>query len=94
MRPWAALLFFFLLFSLSLSAAPAAPAASTHTAAFDPAAATRAWLDSMPADAKARSDAYFEGGYWLILWDYLLSAGIALLLLQSGLSARLRDFAE
>ncbi len=94
MRPWVALLSFFLLFSFSLSAAPAPTAASTHPAAFDPAAATRAWLDSMPADAKARSDAYFEGGYWLILWDYLLSAGIALLLLQSGLSARLRDFAE
>ena len=60
----------------------------------DPAAATRAWLDTVPADKRERSDAYFEGGYWLILWHYLLSAGIALLLLGTRISARLRDFAE
>ena len=29
----------------------------------DPATATRAWLDTVPADKRARSDAYFEGGY-------------------------------
>lgn len=68
------------------------PAAAMHVA--DPAAATRAWLDSVPADKRARSDAYFEGGYWLLLWDYLASAAIALLLLQTRISARLRDFAE
>jgi Zn-dependent protease with chaperone function len=60
----------------------------------DPAAATRAWLETIPAEKRARSDAYFEGGYWLILWNFLLGAAISLLLLGSGLSARLRDFAE
>jgi STE24 endopeptidase len=60
----------------------------------DPAAATRAWLDSVPADKRAKSDAYFEGGYWLILWDFLLSTAISIFLLQSRISARLRDFAE
>ena len=60
----------------------------------DPAAATRAWLETVPAEKLARSDAYFEGGYWLILWNFLLGAAISLLLLGSGLSARLRDFAE
>ena len=60
----------------------------------DPAIATRAWLDSVPPDKKARSDAYFEGGYWLILWNFLLNSAIALLFLASGYSARLRDFAE
>src|SRR4029434_5313553 len=60
----------------------------------DPAAATRAWLDTIPPDEKARSDAYFEGGYWLILWNFLLTAAVALFLLASGFSARLRDFSE
>ncbi|HJX24576.1 MAG TPA: M48 family metalloprotease, partial [Chthoniobacterales bacterium] len=60
----------------------------------DPAAATRSWLASVPADKRAKSDAYFEGGYWLILWDFLLSAAISIFLLQSRISARLRDFAE
>jgi STE24 endopeptidase len=60
----------------------------------DPATATRAWLATVPADKRARSDAYFEGGYWLLLWDFLLSSAIALLLLFTRISARLRDFAE
>src|ERR1041384_5247888 len=60
----------------------------------DPATATRAWLDSVPADKRAKSDAYFEGGYWLILWDFLLSAAIFIFLLASGISARFRDWAE
>ena len=60
----------------------------------DPATATRAWLDTVPSDKKAKSDAYFEGGYWLILWNFLLDAAIAILLLATGLSARMRDFAE
>ena len=68
------------------------PAAAQNVS--DPAAATRAWLDTVPADKRERSDAYFEGGYWLILWNYLLSAAISLLLLGTRISARMRDFAE
>jgi STE24 endopeptidase len=60
----------------------------------DPATATRAWLDTVPPDKRARSDAYFEGGYWLILWNFLMSAAISIFLLSSRTSARLRDFAE
>lgn len=60
----------------------------------DPATATRAWLDTVPADKRAKSDAYFEGGYWLLLWNTLVGAAISLLLLITGISARLRDFAE
>src|SRR5881227_32157 len=59
----------------------------------DPEGATRAWLDTMPANEKARSDAYFEGTYWLILWNFLVTVGIALLLLTTKLSARIRDLA-
>jgi STE24 endopeptidase len=57
-------------------------------------AATEAYMASMPASARARSDAYFEGGYWLILWDFLYGAAIALLLLNLRWSARMRDLAE
>jgi len=60
----------------------------------DPAAATKAWLDSVPQDKREKSDAYFEGGYWLLLWDYVVAAGISMLLLASHISAQLRDFVE
>ncbi len=77
-------------------APPSAPALVIPAAALnvDPATATRAWLDTVPADRKSKSDAYFEGGYWLILWNFLVSAGISLLLLHTRLSARIRNFAQ
>ena len=56
-------------------------------------AATRAYLDQVPLDKKLASNAYFEGGYWLYLWGFLYGAAIMVLLLTSGISARLRDFA-
>jgi STE24 endopeptidase len=61
---------------------------------FEAHAATRAYLDTISAEKKARSDAYFEGGYWLILWEFLFTAAVALALLFSGASAWMRDFAE
>ena len=61
---------------------------------FDPDAATRAYLATVPADLRARSDAYTEGGYWIQLWGFLLSAAILILLLRTGWSRRIRDWAE
>ncbi len=89
-----------LLFGLSITAnaqtpTPIAQAGVTETARrFDPAAATQAWLATVPQEKREKSDAYFEGGYWLLLWNFLLAAGISILLLTSRISARLRDFAE
>lgn len=60
----------------------------------DPGAATQVWLDTVPQDKREKSDAYFEGGYWLLLWDYLVAAGISIFLLSSRISARLRDSSE
>ena len=57
-------------------------------------AATDAYMARIPASARTRSDAYFEGGYWLILWDFLYGVVIALLLLNLRWSARMRDLAE
>ncbi|HXN55298.1 MAG TPA: M48 family metallopeptidase [Myxococcales bacterium] len=73
---------------------PPPPAASGASGSIDPGAATAAYLDQLPAEARAKSDAYFEGGYWLDLWSFLWSAGIFLLLLFTGASARMRDRAE
>jgi STE24 endopeptidase len=60
---------------------------------FDPDAATEAYMAMIPPAAKARSDAYFEGGYWLILWDFLYASAIMLALLNLRWSAKMRDLA-
>jgi STE24 endopeptidase len=75
----------------SVVTVPEAAKASDH---FEVDAATSAYLAEIPAAARARSDAYFEGGYWLILWDFLLSSVVYWILLRFGISARMRDFAE
>ncbi len=70
-------------------------AAQFHPAQkFDPVAATNAYLATLPAEQKAKSDAYFEGGYWIGLWGFLISAVIMLILLRTGLSRKMRDRAE
>jgi STE24 endopeptidase len=76
--------------------APAArsTAASPNVAHFDVDVATKAYMDELSPAARAKSDAYFEGGYWLILWDCLWALGIAWLLLGTRLSARMRNLAE
>ena len=44
--------------------------------------ATDAYLALIPPEAKAKSDAYFEGGYWMILWDFVYGAVVLLLVLN------------
>jgi len=70
------------------------PAGIVNTKSFDPAAATKAWLATVPQEKRQKSDRYFEGGYWLLLWNFLVAVAISIFLLESGISARLRDFAE
>jgi STE24 endopeptidase len=70
------------------------PAEAQASAHFDATAATNAYLAQIPADKRARSDAYFEGGYWMILWDFLSGAAVALLFLNLRWSARMRDLSE
>ena len=73
-----------------LALANAAPQAQP----FDVNPAVSAYLAKMPPAQRARSDAYFEGGYWLILWDFLLTIFIMGLLLRFRWSARMRNLAE
>jgi STE24 endopeptidase len=70
------------------------PMAAQPSEHFNADAATEAYLAQIPASARSRSDAYFEGGYWLILWDFLYGAALYLFLLHFGWSAAMRNFAE
>ena len=87
-------------------ASAAAPAASAPMSRFhvrpvddawrarlprDADAATQAYLDRLPADVVARSNDYFEGGYWLQLWNFVLGLAISWLLLRRRISAGVRD---
>jgi len=48
----------------------------------------------MPPARRARSNAYFEGGYWLLLWDFLSTVFVMWLMLHFRWSTRMRDLAE
>jgi STE24 endopeptidase len=76
-----------------VKAGQAAAAADSGLAGFDPVAATEAYLAKLSSEQRARSDAYFEGGYWLQLWAFLYGAAVAILLLATRLSTRMRDLA-
>ena len=70
------------------------PAAAQVQHVFNADQATHEWLATLSPEARAKSDAYFEGGYWLILWDFVVGLVVAWLLLGTGISKRLRDFNE
>lgn len=62
--------------------------------AFDPELATQAYMATLKGAARAKSDAYFEGGYWLILWDFLVTVIANLIVLRLGWAARLSAWAR
>ncbi|HEX2791173.1 MAG TPA: M48 family metalloprotease [Steroidobacteraceae bacterium] len=70
------------------------PAAAQWSPSFDVSGATQAWLDTISAAQQQQSNAYFEGGYWLLLWNLLWGLGVAALLLSGRRSARLRNWTE
>ncbi len=73
--------------SASISAPP-------NAVAFDPVAATNTYLATLSPEAKEKSDSYFEGGYWIQLWDFLVTITVMLLVLRLGWSRLMRDRAE
>ena len=79
--------------SMQSASAADAPSGAAASANFDAHAATAAYLATMTPAARARSDAYFEGGYWLVLWDFLFGLLLAWALLGWRFSARMRDLA-
>ncbi len=80
--------------ALAVVMLPSAAHAAAQAGGFDVETATRAWLDTLQGPARAKSDAYFEGGYWLIAWGTLVSVLIDGLLLRFGVSARFRNLGE
>jgi STE24 endopeptidase len=62
--------------------------------AFNPDSATQQWLARLPPEARAKSDAYAEGGEVLQFVDLIYGLGVAALLLWLQISARIRDWAE
>lgn len=72
------------MFDLLASAAPA----------FDVETATRVYLDSLQGPARAQSDAYFEGGYWLIGWAAVVAVLVDWLILNFRMSAAFRNLGE
>jgi STE24 endopeptidase len=60
---------------------------------FDAESATKAYLDTLQGEARDKSDAYFEGGYWLLLWGTLVAIIADGLFLRFRWSAKIRDFA-
>ena len=56
-------------------------------------AATQAFMDRLPKETVERANNYFEGGYWLLLWNLLLGLAIAWVLLAGQRAARFRDWA-
>jgi STE24 endopeptidase len=100
------LMFFICLLAAMASAQPAStmktempavitvPDAAKASPNFSAEAATDAYIAEMPTAARERSDKYFEGGYWLILWDFLYAVAVALIILNFRWSAKMRDLAE
>jgi STE24 endopeptidase len=61
---------------------------------FDVERATQAYIETLSPEKRERSDAYFEGGYWLSLWSFLYGLATAWIFLGLRVSAWMRDFAE
>ncbi len=61
---------------------------------FDVERATQAYIGLLTPEQRERSDSYFEGGYVLLLVDFLYGLAVAWLLLGTRLSSRLRSQAD
>jgi len=70
------------------------PQGAQLTPDFDAEKATQAYIDLLSPAQRARSDAYFEGGYWWQLWEFMYGLVVAWLLLSGRRSARFRDWCE
>jgi len=68
--------------------------AQAGASVFDVEQASRAYIDTLQGAELEKSNQYFEGGYWLILWAALVGLLVDFAILQSRLSARFRDWAE
>ena len=56
---------------------------------FDPAAATKAYIDGLGPAALAKAEAYTNGGEWLLLWGLIASAIVTLIFVRFRLLDRI-----
>jgi STE24 endopeptidase len=70
------------------------PTAAQTGPGFDVDKATQAYLDLLSPEQRRLSDQYFEGGYWLGLWEVLWTVAACLLLLVSGTSSRMSRLSQ
>jgi len=61
---------------------------------FDPAAATAAYLATLPPEAHAKATAYTQGGHWVLLWGALVSILVSWIVLRTGVLVRIRGAVE
>lgn len=62
-----------------------------RAAPFDVDRATANYLAMLSPAARARSDAYFDGGIWLNAWSTLITLAVCWVILRTGLLVRVRD---
>jgi STE24 endopeptidase len=61
---------------------------------FDVNVAAQHYFDMLTPEQKAKSDSYFEGGYWIQLWGLLIEIVIAWIFLSLGLSKWISNIAS
>jgi STE24 endopeptidase len=66
-----------------------AQATQGRAMAFDPAAATAAYIDSLGAEALSKSAAYTAGNHWLMLWGLVVAAVATGLVVRSRILDRI-----
>jgi STE24 endopeptidase len=60
----------------------------------DPEAATRAYLDSVSPERRAKTKSYASGNYVLRIVDFAFASGLMILLIALGISVRFRNLAR
>jgi STE24 endopeptidase len=61
---------------------------------FDPAAATAAYLATLPPEVHAKAQAYTQGGHWVLLGAAVISVLVSWIVLRSGVLVRTRAGVE
>ena len=70
------------------------PDAAKPGPAFDVDKATAAYVGLLSEAQREKSDAYFEGGYWLTLWGFLYGLLVCAIFIGTGLSQKFRDISQ
>jgi len=62
--------------------------------AFDPAAATAAYLAQLPPEAHVKAQHYTQGGHWLLLWGFIVSIVVSWIIIRTGVLTRVEQGVE